>query len=124
MSIEDGDYVRTDCKLRSASRKWQDAVGRRPAQILPDLCRSVLNLDLCEPKLAAWNAPKKPCQNWGSEHAACSIPVQNLDLAGTGTNLQELGEELSNSATDWYLKIDLMPKRVQEMSAKKASQTY
>jgi len=34
--------------------------------------------------------------------------VQNLDVAGT----------------DWYLKLDLMPKWVQEMSAKKALPTY
>ena len=46
MQFEEGGSVRADCKLRSASRKWPDAVGRRLAQILADLCRIVQNLDL------------------------------------------------------------------------------
>jgi len=45
-----------------------------------------------DPKPAAWNAPKKPCQNWSSEHAACSIPVTVITFFGRGR--QNAGSEL------------------------------
>ena len=47
-----------------------------------------------------------------------------LDLAQTLADLCRIVQNPDLPSSDWYLKLDLLPKYVQEVSAKKALQTY